>query len=355
MIDQAIATIERPAAPEPSLTQLITPTPSEILRARRRLQAKTAAIAALALAGYWGLVLAPGNVVLRFVSALVLIWAAVATATGVMHDANHAALSRSPRTNRVLSYSADLLGASSWLWRFKHNHLHHGNTNVVGVDSDISQAPFARLAPQQPWRSWHRYQHMYMWILYGFLAVKWFAVADFANLATGRVGGQSLPRRPNRREMSMLMAGKSVHVLWALAIPMLFHPWWMVLACYLACSWAVGLALALIFQVAHCVDKAEFALPDAARRGADFEQYQLRTTVDVRCRVPVVRWIMGGLDHQIEHHLAPRLPHTIYPMLAVRLEQACAERRITYRVHDGMWAALSSHARWLKLMGQKPV
>jgi hypothetical protein len=29
--------------------------------------------------------------------------------------------------------------------------------------------------------------------------------------------------------------------------------------------------LAMIFQLAHCVDSAEFAIPDAPRRGEDFE------------------------------------------------------------------------------------
>jgi fatty acid desaturase len=77
----------------------------------------------------------------------VLIVAVVATATSVMHDANLGALIRSARFNRVLGYSADLLGASSWLWRFEHNHLHHGNTKVVGVDSVISQAPLVQPSP----------------------------------------------------------------------------------------------------------------------------------------------------------------------------------------------------------------
>jgi linoleoyl-CoA desaturase len=112
--------------------------------------------------------------------------------------------------------------------------------------------------------------------------------------------------------------------------------------------------LAVIFQLAHCVDTAEFAEPDAPRRGEDFELHQLRTTVDVACRVPMLRWIMGGLDHQIEHHLAPRLPHTIYPLVARRLRELCAERDITYRLQPNLRAALRAHARWLKLLSQPP-
>jgi linoleoyl-CoA desaturase len=336
------------------LTQLIMPSKAEISRARRRAQGKAIVIAGLASAAYWGLVIATTVLLLRLICAAMLIVAVVATATSIMHDANHAALTRSARLNRLFGYSADLLGASSWLWRFKHNHLHHGNPNVVGVDSDISQAPFARLAPGQPWRPWHRYQHVYIWFLYGFLTIKWLTFADFSNLIHRRVGEQPLPRRPRLRDLALILGGKLAHITWALVIPLFFYPWWAVMGFYLICSWVVGFTLAVIFQLAHCVDTAEFAVPDEPRRGDDFELYQLRTTVDVECRVRLLRWAMGGLDHQVEHHLAPRLPHTIYPLVARRLRELCTERGVRYRVHPNLWSALRAHVRWLKLMSQRP-
>jgi linoleoyl-CoA desaturase len=97
-------------------------------------------------------------------------------------------------------------------------------------------------------------------------------------------------------------------------------------------------------------------VPEGPRRGDEFTVHQLRTTVDVASPVPVVghvfRWIAGGLDHQIEHHLAPGLPHTIYPMLAKRFRVACAANGINYRQHAGIWSAIRSHARWLQEMGR---
>ena len=244
------------------------------------------------------------------------------------------------------------------LWRFKHNTLHHGNTNVVGYDSDIDQMPFARLTPQQPWRPWHRYQHVYMWFLYGFLGLQWLLFSDYRTLVRGMVGSHPLRVRPRRRDVALILAGKVLHVAWALLIPLAFHPWWGVLAFYLACSWMVGFLLANIFQLAHCVDHAGFFTSDVPRRGADFELHQLQVTVDIRCGVPVLRrlvsWLMGGLDFQIEHHLAARLPHTTYRRIAPRLQAACAERDITYRVHPTITSAVRSHARWLRQMGTEP-
>jgi linoleoyl-CoA desaturase len=334
------------------------PTAEEIARGRRRLHRKALLIAVLGVGSYSGLVFAPVWWPLRIVFAGILVIAATATATSVMHDGNHGAFSRSPRVNRIAGWSSDLLGASSFLWRFKHNTLHHGNTNVVGYDTDIDQMPFARLAPQQPWRPWHRYQHIYMWVLYGFLTVQWFVMSDLVTLFRRRVGDHALRVPPRKRDVVLITVGKLVHLGWAIVIPLVFHPWWGVVAFYLACSWSVGFLLANVFQLAHCVDRAEFFTADAPRRGPDFELHQLRTTVDIRCRVPVVRrfvrWLMGGLDCQIEHHLAPKLPHTTYPLVAPRLEAACAERGVMYRVHPSLTAAVRSHANWLRRMGERP-
>jgi linoleoyl-CoA desaturase len=98
------------------------------------------------------------------------------------------------------------------------------------------------------------------------------------------------------------------------------------------------------------------ALPDDPRRGDHFVTHQLRTTVDIRSSLPLVghafRWLVGGLDHQIEHHLAPSLPHTIYPMVARRFREICAANGITYREHSTVWSGIRSHARWLREMGR---
>ena len=65
-----------------------------------------------------------------------------------------------------------------------------------------------------------------------------------------------------------------------------------------------------------------------------------------------VAWLMGGLHHQVEHHLAPGLPHTSYPAMGERVRHLCATRGVEYREHVSGWAALRSHVRWLRLMGR---
>jgi linoleoyl-CoA desaturase len=138
----------------------------------------------------------------------------------------------------------------------------------------------------------------------------------------------------------------------------MLHPWWGVVAFYLVSSWCVGFLLAVIFQMAHCNDVADFVLPDRSHRGAGFQLHQLTTTIDIRCDVPVarwfVRWLMAGLDHQIAHHLAPSVPHTLYGTLSRRVEAVCVAHGLPHRQHASITAALRSHGRWLRLMAQPP-
>ena len=336
----------------------VLPTPEEIRRARRRLHANAVAILGLVATSYWALVLSGWPLWWRLPAAGVLVVALVAVGTVIMHGANHDSFSTRRWLNRLLSYTSDALGASSWLWRFQHNTLHHGNANVVGFDADIALAPFARLAPSQPWHCWYRAQHIYIWPLYGFLALKNLLVSDVATLISGRLDQQPIRHRLRPGVVVQILAGKLIHLSWAVAIPLLFNPWWAVLAFYLTCSWLVGFLLAITFQLAHCVDITTMHDTNVPRRGDDFVSHQLATTADIATPIPVigpfVRWLVGGLDHQIEHHLAPRLPHTIYPLLAARFRQACHDNAITYRLHPGIWAALRSHTRWLRAMSVPP-
>jgi linoleoyl-CoA desaturase len=111
----------------------------------------------------------------------------------IQHDANHGAYSRRPWVNRLFGLSLDMIGLCSFIWRHKHNVIHHTYTNIRGVDYDIDFGIIARLSPDERHR-WHfRYQHIYLWPLYGFLLPK-LILEDFAIVATRRLGPHRLPR-----------------------------------------------------------------------------------------------------------------------------------------------------------------
>ncbi len=281
-----------------------------------------------------------------------LAFATAGVAFGIQHDANHDAYSRNRVVNRVLERTLDMLGVSSYVWRWKHNVFHHTYTNVSGADHDINLTPFARLVPAQKRRSAHRFQHIYMWALYGFTVYHMQFFDDFLNAARGRVGLHRFPR-PRGGRLLELLAGKLFLISWAVVIPMLFHAWWVVLAFYAATWFVVGIILAVVFQLAHCHERAEFPEPDPETHRVDspWAIHQLKTTADFAQDSKLVAWYVGGLNFQIEHHLFPKVCHVHYPRLATIVREVCAEHDVRYTSFPSVFAAVASHGRWLRHMG----
>jgi linoleoyl-CoA desaturase len=352
------ATKTGPSLPSGEAFRLsIMPSDAEIAKARRTLHRKALAVLATFLVSYISLVHPSTPAIVRALMFPLVAVSLIMAATSVMHDANHAAFfGKSKIGNKMVGSVADLLGVSSVLWRIEHD-IHHADTNVQGLDKDIDQGAIARFAPAQEWKPWHKFQYLYLWPAYGLMGIQWLLVADFYDLFRGHVASEPIDRVSVGSKISVI-AGKLSHVVWALAIPMIWHDWWKVVAVYFAGSWLMGFTLAVTFQMAHCVPTAIFTDQSVARRGDDFIWHQLNTTVDVApCRGLVGRFrslLIGGLDYQIEHHLAPHVPHPAYPAMAKRLQAACASVGVEYRTHQSAFGAIRAHASWLKTMSIKP-
>ena len=259
----------------------------------------------------------------------------------VMHDANHGAAAKSARVNRLLSFSLDLLGASSVLWRHKHNVMHHTYTNVSGVDPDLEGGgPWLRVAPWQARHSWHRFQHLYVWLLYGLFPLKWWFVDDLRELAEGRVRGRAL---------FGALAGKVLFISWAFALPAILHPGWALVGVWAIALFALGNVLAFVFQLAHCVGGAEFF--EAADVQGGWMRHQVATTVDFAPASALLSWYLGGLNFQVEHHLFARVCHVHYPALARIVAETCQAHRVRYRVEPTLRSAIGANLRWLRELG----
>jgi linoleoyl-CoA desaturase len=317
------------------------------------MHAKTAAILGW-FAGSYALLLLRGGASAWLAAALTLSLALATAGIGfsIMHDANHGAYSRSPRVNRAWGLSLDLVGASSYLWRFKHNVLHHTYANVDGMDADIDAAPFLRLAPSQRRRALHRWQHLYAWPLYGVLGLKWWFVDDVVDLVRGRIGPHPIPR-PRGRELAALVAGKLVFVGWALALPILvFRSGWPV-ALFLLGSLSLGVVLSVVFQLAHAVPEATFhAAGGGQRMPTGWAEHQVRATVDFAPSSRLLGWYVGGLNFQVEHHLFPDVCHTHYPALARIVAATCLAHQIPYRAAPTLRLAIAAHYRHLRAVGR---
>ena len=139
-----------------------------------------------------------------------------------------------------------------------------------------------------------------------------------------------------------------------MALPLALHPVLPVLLIYGCYSLALGVTLATVFQLAHCVEEAAFERIPAADQRVErsFFEHQLATTVDFAPRSRWLSWYLGGLNFQVEHHLFPRISHLHYPALAPITREVCREHGVPLLTHETFLRALRSHLRFLRQMGR---
>ncbi|MBL8936324.1 MAG: acyl-CoA desaturase [Archangium sp.] len=259
----------------------------------------------------------------------------------VGHDAIHGALSSRRWVNALFSRSFDLMGASSRMWAWAHNAIHHTFTNVPGADHDLEPAGLLHLYKKRdaPWIV--RFQHVYAWPLYGLTMLSWVFMKDFVQL-------QERPGKVTARDVVDVVAGKLAHLTLWLVVPMVVsaRPWWQVAVGYVLVMVATGFTAAIVFQLAHVVEGPALPTPDASGTLADdFFAHQLRTTANFAPRNALATALTGGLNHQVEHHLFPRVSHGHYPALAPIVEACAKQFGVPYHVNPTFLSALASHAR----------
>jgi Fatty acid desaturase len=63
-------------------------------------------------------------------------------------------------------------------------------------------------------------------------------------------------------------------------------------------------------------------------------------------------WYVGGLNFQVEHHLFPRTCSVHYPAISPIVEELAREYGVPYNAQPTLRAAIASHYRMLKKLGQ---
>ena len=271
----------------------------------------------------------------------------------IMHDGAHGSFSDNPKINLMAAFTLDFLGASSFMWNTKHNVIHHAFTNIEGIDDDIEAGVLLRMAPQQKRYTFHKYQYLYFWVLYGLLYLTWVFYTDYKKYFSRKVGTVPL-KKLKIRDHGLFWAFKAFHLVLYVLLPIYmvgFWPWLIGFLCYTTFS---GLVLSLVFQLAHVIEETTFpevTLP-ANRLEDEWALHQLKTTANFATKNKFITWWVGGLNFQIEHHLFPRVSHIHYPAISKIVKLACTEMQVPYIEHSTVQRAISSHVSHLKHMGE---
>src|SRR6185436_17506951 len=147
----------------------------------------------------------------------------------VMHDANHGSYSSSDRVNNLLGLTLNALGGNSFIWKFKHNIIHHTYPNVDGMDDDIAKSPFIRMCSTQPWVPAHRVQHIYTPLLYAISSMLWVLFQDFEKYFRRKIHQTALAEM-KLKDHFIFWISKILYIFFYIALPIWVTGWtnWLV-------------------------------------------------------------------------------------------------------------------------------
>ncbi|WP_276372666.1 acyl-CoA desaturase [Chryseolinea sp. H1M3-3] len=271
----------------------------------------------------------------------------------VMHEGGHQSFSKYAWINQASAYFLNVLGGNTYYWKIKHNINHHTYTNIEGMDSDIDVKPFMRLHEGQPRHSYHRFQHIYWVVLYSISYLAWIFYEDFEKYFTGKVSAMNERKKLATREHFIFWFSKIMFIVVYMVVPIIMVGWLPWLIGFLIITFTCGLAISVVFQLAHVIEGTHFHVVEGPDKNdkQEWAIHQLNSTANFATSSKTLHWLLGGLNFQIEHHLFPRVSHIHYPAISKLVKQACRESNIVYNEYNSMFKAVVSHIVHLRRLG----
>jgi len=283
------------------------------------------------------------------------------------HATSHYAMFRSVWLNQwAYRISMALSGSSPAQWTTKHIINHHVETNLCPTDDD-TMYPIKRILHEFPRLFFHKYQHIYIWLVYPYTTILWH-FSNLAKLAIGAARGQMYEGKVSQEtsgdwvETAMTLF---FFTFFRLLLPFLCLPFTTAAAVFLLSEWTCSTWFALQFAVSHEVDECvehEKSVLDTLKANeakgvvnqgglVDWGAHQVRASHNYSADSLLSLHFSGGLNLQIEHHLFPSIHYTHYPALSKIVQQTCKEFNLPYTLSPSMMGAVTKHYQQLKKMG----
>jgi linoleoyl-CoA desaturase len=251
----------------------------------------------------------------------------------LIHEAVHHTLFQNKKFNDWYVYAFDLMGANSYVWKLRHTRLHHNYPNIMGWDSDIEQSSLARIFPTGKFYRLHKYQHIYLPILYPLYLFNWLLVRDFKDFFDSRKLVHKITKIPPM-EYVKLFIFKAFFLFYLLVLPAIILQ---ISLLQIVCAFFIMMVTASIFALIvllppHANVESEF--PQVSANGempSGWFMHQLSTTNDVKEDNWFIRFFLGSFNYHIVHHLFPNVHHIYYPEINKLLEKYAQEHQLPYR------------------------
>jgi fatty acid desaturase len=267
------------------------------------------------------------------------------TAVGAGHSMSHFSLFTKPWMNSfVFRVFSPLVISTHQIWSTSHVVSHHIHT--LTPDDLQDNYPVKRVQPALPHRWFHRFQHVYIWIVYLFGLPLW-TLSDLIDSIPVLFTGRHKMRRftlLQRLENTLVL---TFNIFITIVLPFIFLPFWNALIVCLCSNVPSSLMLVIQIAVNHEVPEC-MSKTDPNKKKIDWGTHQVLTSHDFGVNSSLALHFSGGLNMQIEHHIFPSVHYVHYPALAKIVQQACLEFNLPYNTSKHLFEAVSKHYQLLK-------
>lgn len=292
--------------------------------------------------------------VLLILAFTMLGYANIFIAFNIMHDACHNAYSANRKVNKILGYTMNFIGGNRYLFTKMHN-AHHAYVNILGIDVTLETHGLFRFTPDEPYKPFHKYQHIYTPILYALAHLHWVTVKDFKWFFVEKhIGNRKNIKHPFK-EYVILFISKAIYYALIFVFPFIFIEahWALIVLGILSIHFLPSLTFALMFQVTHVYEGTTYPKPDDdGNIENNYALHVLETTADFLPHSRIGSWLMGGINLHVVHHIFPGICHVHYPALTKILIQTCEDFGLEYQYNKSFNTALKKHIAILKHLAQ---
>lgn len=275
----------------------------------------------------------------------------------ISHDGCHGSYSKNKYVNQFAAFMTDMMGGSWVIWTMQHNIGHHPHANRLGdyEDEDFdpdsrSGFPLVRLSPYYIHRSYHKYQHYYIWLLFPWVGIKWM-YGDMKYFLKGKYQTMEFwDFSPNLFYYNIIT--KVIFISHSVILPLYLHGLIRGLILVSILFAVNSYVFALLFAVNHLTTESIFPHEDMPEK--DWAKLQVMTSSNYALDSTFNLWLSGGLNFQIEHHLFPYISHLQLPKISPVVRQTCKEYGVPYFAYPTYTDAIKGYYNHLKHLSVKP-
>lgn len=251
----------------------------------------------------------------------------------IIHDAVHGTIFENRRMNELFVNMFDFMGANSYIWKLRHVRFHHNYPNVLGWDTDIDQSDLARVFPHGGYSKMHKYQHIYLPLMYPLFLFNWLIIRDFKDFFGSNRYVRKLISIPPVEYVKLIFF-KALFFGYMIFLPkfILGISWGQAIGGFVLMVFTASIYALFVLLPPHANTESEFPLPDKDNAlPQNWFMHMLVTTNDVQEDNWFTRFFMGSFNYHVVHHLFPNVNHVYYPEITKKLVEYARHYNLPYR------------------------